>query len=246
MTGASCQHELSTALADRYKHIGDMEDVEEQLVLLKSVIGGSDDSELVLAAEFDISIARRLIYERSGDHADFLAAYGTQRAFVTKPLSTSISKDAVLSELGYTMMCRYQKHRDLEDIKTCITMQRALSAAQPCTFLPRHRLALALSYYYLKTSDISFLHKAAELHRENVTMLGSKHRDRYNLLNGLGNCLGMLYQNTDDTQYFQDSVSSQKAALEALDTRHPVRRRILQLLQRASAAVHQFGRHASS
>lgn len=197
---------------------------------MKAIITGSGASETVLAAEFELSITQRQRFEYSGVQDDLLAAHETQERFAQGPLPQSLDQADILSELGHTTMCRYHAGGSLKDVESCIALQReALSvhlAASSYPFPAKHRLAAALVYYHMETGDLSSLHEAIAINRKNLIELGPLHRDRDQPLELLGVCLGLLYQNTDNVERLDESLVAQKAALKALDTRHPRHKRL--------------------
>lgn len=219
--GASCDIELVNALDDRYKHLGQYEDVEEQNRLCDRFVAqfrASPDS--LSPAILGVSgVSRRTRYEAKGALDDLSEAIELLGQALGRSSGDDHSRHRYLSEYGRSIKRRFQRSGNRDDVSRAIELQE--EALGLCVGehpdRQQHIFNLADLYWERSTPDANEdeLQRAVELFRESLELRPPGHRDRHMTLNGLGvshhtafQLLGRVEDLTSAIGYFQDVLDA--------------------------------------
>lgn len=224
--------ELASALDDRYKHIGQLQDLEEQICILLRTLGAvSDDPKKAILTKRELGAALRTRFDHLGNITDIQDALVLHSSLLDQVNAGQLGYHWLLYELGCTLYNRFTRFGDDDDLTRCVAMQteaiEIFPASDPWRFLPQRILAAALWTSYRRSGELSYLNNASSLLLDILHTQPSNHRDRYQTYHTLSSCKESLFRQCGDMADLDEAIACSRQALSLQDSRHPARLRSL-------------------
>lgn len=228
----TCVYDLSIALRDRYKHTGQLDDLNELVALLRLASRTLPrDSTLAISTQGELGAALRSRFLHAGDTNDILEALQLHTLLLGQHPKDSPNLPWLLYNLAHTLYVRSTRSGDDEEITRCIAyLNQAIDGFpefDPCRYMAQYILATALWTRHIRGGNVSFLHDASALYRDIIRSQPPNHPDRWWAYFGLGCCAGFLYENHNGPRACLDeTVEYAQHAFHIIDPRNPNRGRV--------------------
>lgn len=210
-----CRFHLSIALGSRYAHIGDAQDLDEQINLLRDCLF-DDESKMALCV-CELGAALRTRYSQANDLKDLEEARTLHDISVSSSLEGSEVHRRALLEKGCTQIEAYRKWGGPDRLDYGIELLKT-NLPRECTsdawsVRARATLGAALGLKHMLNGDKALLQESISVYRKMLTDIPEQHRDRYLAHQGLGICLNILFEHTGDSAYLDESITHHRAVM---------------------------------
>ena len=223
----TCLYELSIALGDRYKHTGQISDIEERVQLLQlasgSVLYGSTSHNSI---QSELGAALRSRFMHAEDVQDILEAFKLHSALLDHHPESGPDRARLVYELGCTIYVGYCRGI-INDLPRCVALLNEalqyISESHPCRYMAQYFLAMALWIKHRLNGDLAHLHDAITLYRGILQSQPSNHPDHWLPYNGLSSSLKGLHGHTNDIGHLNEAVECARRAFQMQTLNNPNR-----------------------
>jgi hypothetical protein len=239
----SCMVQLASAYNSRYMHTADVKDLEDQISCCEVVLTTPEPGKHYKTATQLLSEALRNQFQRSQDAQDINRSISLLRGLLDlAPLPTA----PLLSQLGRSLVVRFQWSGDLLDLEEAVTLQeQPLGMHSTRDFqLAQYQISLAqtLMYRYTKFGASEDLERCIQLATDSAA-LQEGHRDRHVSLNVLAVLYTILAMRSGNLASLDSSIECFDEILTLLGNSHPRYPRTL--LNLGNALQHRYIRKGS-
>jgi tetratricopeptide (TPR) repeat protein len=223
-TDAMCN--LSHCLLNRFQVYGNMNDIDEAIMLARRVLSRCPSSHINRVRIMQMLTAcLGTRYDITKNLDDLEEVITTQRTIHRGGLNANSS----FLNLGIALRCRYLATGRLFDLDDSLDIFQKAIAANPDNITDRSKILRELGYnYYMRfeeTEDDFDLKKAIDHLTESYDLhpLNSGYPDPSMPANGLAIALVLKYRHTGDTQDLIDAIRFGKISLDLRPPGHPAR-----------------------
>ncbi|MDG6106955.1 CHAT domain-containing protein [Dactylosporangium aurantiacum] len=217
--------DLGTALFQRFRRSGDLDDITAAVDAMTSVLDHAppEDPELPRILS-NLGAMLRMRFARTGLAADGAAAVDRLRASVDRTPPDDPSRATRLSNLGNALHSRFTRFGDPADIHAAVAAGRHAAELAPAGHPDRARilanLGNALQRRFELTGDMQDLTAAVAAGRAAVESTPAGHLDRPGRQASLANTLLTRFLRTGDRDDLDDAIATGGEAVAAADG-HP-------------------------
>ena len=215
---------LAHALDDRYKHTGDIEDVERRINVCNTALGSEACGSWRPSLLCLLASALRVRFQLFGRAADLQQALDLHEEALTAHHSPSLERAWMLSEFGLSRFTQYNQYGNFETLVGSISLQQESLEMRPKGSLYRYRSLYCLGHTLWTRFTVlgkkEDLEASIRLSSEALDLCPVGHRDRHLPLHSLGNAYYRLYCETDDVSHLFSATSHFREALELRTTEH--------------------------
>ena len=183
---------------------------------------------------YNLSVALRAQYERTGNKADLTEAIEVGRAALAATPAEHPNHALCLTNLGAALQDRYMRTGDKADLDEAIEIDRAALAAAPADHPFRggilSYLALALRVRYGFAGALADLDEAVKVGRAALAATPAGHLNHAGEVANLAGTLLTLYERTGNKADLDEAIEIDRAALAVAPADHPFRGGILSIL----------------
>ncbi|KAH6893670.1 hypothetical protein BKA70DRAFT_1200984 [Coprinopsis sp. MPI-PUGE-AT-0042] len=208
---------LSGALAERYRHTGSKEDLDEAILLGRKALLPTSSEMGTQGHPFGLLGATLEHLSRSPEEAAVLGRAALSHSSTVMDVTEhlfGIFGAAMLESMGSSSPLNAPTERQQSDEPPTDPAERAMSLDQ---------LAVLLYAQFQTTDAPEDLEEPMELYREALQLLPSGHSERYRILTHLSLALYSHFRLTTTTSSLNEAINLSKEVLSIQPTNHPSR-----------------------
>ncbi|KAJ7476610.1 CHAT domain-containing protein [Mycena latifolia] len=235
---------LAVSLSERYRRLGNPEDLETALLKNQDAIGLTPEGHPDMPVRLQ-NLATTLLrrYQRLGDLRDLDGALQQKQKAVKLAPEGHPDRPGFLANFAVSLLERYDRLGDLKDLEGALqNNQKALDltpAGHPTRPSRLQNLAVSFSTRYKRLGDQRDLEAALHAGQEAHCIIPKGHPSRQDHLHNLAALLSDRYQRLGDLKDLESSLQMTEEALDLTPDGHPARPAQLQNLAVSLADQYQ-------
>lgn len=218
---------LARALEDRYRHIGQADDLEEAINLCRAVLLKSLMPSNTVDAMQELGRALLIRFNLSGDMDSLNEALALHREVLQRLPKDHPNLHMALIDVGMALLRRYEYSNQVDHhLEALGVVRKALDLCPPehpdrhhC----HHHLGSVMFTGYVRSDIMAELEETVTHMRQALLLRSPRHRDRHIALNNFGLALAEFFLRTQDVCHLDESISCHREALQARSGNHPLR-----------------------